>query len=437
VTRALALVIVFASAAWPVLGRAEVCRNQDWLPVPPPPNYEPHFCTTRNWVENERFNVSGVSKYFTGTRDMAEYMLHDISDAKAGMSHEAFIAYVEKLAAKVGAKRVSEPGQTTVFSRSTPQGTVWYFAYELSRGTPPYVHDFSLYTMRETTFPQEAKVRKVSPRPVLARVPAVFSGADCADPPWLVQKISYYARSECTVFDVGAADPITLRIDGDKSGKPVVLTGRAARTIYSPIDPSDNDGSRLARRVTPGVGVRNFAAAFKAAGYKETGTAGNGYWAYAHAPDASGDFWLLYAPSGTGDDGLSGYWLMTLQVSPPKTCTTEIYGVNFDFDKATIKPDSEPALQKMKALFDSDKDYKAEIGGHTDNVGDRNYNRKLSGRRAEAVKNWLTAHGVAAARLSSQGYGDAMPLVPNDTADHRARNRRVELKGERCSSGAR
>jgi outer membrane protein OmpA-like peptidoglycan-associated protein len=71
-------------------------------------------------------------------------------------------------------------------------------------------------------------------------------------------------------------------------------------------------------------------------------------------------------------------------------------------------------------------------GGHTDDIGDKAYNHKLSGERAGAVKAWLVAHGFAAARLTTAGHGDTRPLVPNSTDQTHARNRRVELKRVGC-----
>ena len=68
------------------------------------------------------------------------------------------------------------------------------------------------------------------------------------------------------------------------------------------------------------------------------------------------------------------------------------------------------------------------ITGHTDNVGTSNFNLKLSKERAAAVKNYLVSNGVAADRLTSDGFGDTQPIGSNTTAAGRANNRRVEVK---------
>lgn len=115
-------------------------------------------------------------------------------------------------------------------------------------------------------------------------------------------------------------------------------------------------------------------------------------------------------------------------------CKVAVYGVNFDFNKATLRPEAEPVLQQVLALFTGDPQLSLEIGGHTDNVGTPAYNQTLSEKRAAAVRDWLVAHGVAASRLTSRGYGESQPLVPNDSDANRAKNRRVELKKPGCGS---
>jgi len=117
---------------------------------------------------------------------------------------------------------------------------------------------------------------------------------------------------------------------------------------------------------------------------------------------------------------------------PPTTCAIEVYGVNFDFDKAVLRPDSEPMLKQVLALFTRAPGFSAEVGEHTDNIGTPEYNAKLSDARAAAVKSWLVGHGVAAARVTSRGYGDTRPLVPNTTDENRFKNRRVELRTANC-----
>jgi len=124
----------------------------------------------------------------------------------------------------------------------------------------------------------------------------------------------------------------------------------------------------------------------------------------------------------------------TLQLGgpPPKACTIEVYGVNFDFNKAVLRQDSTPMLRQILALFTSTPAFSAEVSGHTDNIGAPAYNLKLSDARAAAVKTWLVQQGVAPARITSRGYGDTRPLAPNTTDENRFKNRRVELRRANC-----
>jgi len=121
-----------------------------------------------------------------------------------------------------------------------------------------------------------------------------------------------------------------------------------------------------------------------------------------------------------------------LRADLKKSCKAALYGVNFDFDKASLRADPEPALNQVLALMKDEPALAVEIGGHTDNVGKPDYNMKLSEGRAASVVQWLVSRGVATTRLSSHGYGDTQPLVANNTDENRARNRRVELKRKGC-----
>jgi len=101
--------------------------------------------------------------------------------------------------------------------------------------------------------------------------------------------------------------------------------------------------------------------------------------------------------------------------------------VYFDFDKATIKPEGKAVLDEAAALLQKHERVVVEVAGHTDSVGSESYNQGLSERRAVAVKEYLTAKGITASRLTARGYGEAQPVASNDTKEGRAENRRVEL----------
>lgn len=99
----------------------------------------------------------------------------------------------------------------------------------------------------------------------------------------------------------------------------------------------------------------------------------------------------------------------------------------FDFDKATLKPESDAVLARARAAILATAGVPLEVQGHTDAVGNDAYNQKPSEARARAVLDWLVAKGVPAAQLTSSGYGKSRPVADNDTDKGRALNRRVEL----------
>jgi OOP family OmpA-OmpF porin len=103
-------------------------------------------------------------------------------------------------------------------------------------------------------------------------------------------------------------------------------------------------------------------------------------------------------------------------------------GVNFDFDKSAIRPDSAVILDEAVSLLSGAPDRQVRIEGHTCSMGPDAYNQGLSERRAASVRQYLVEHGIAASRLNSIGFGEARPMTTNDTREGRALNRRVELQ---------
>lgn len=103
------------------------------------------------------------------------------------------------------------------------------------------------------------------------------------------------------------------------------------------------------------------------------------------------------------------------------------HGINFDSDRATLRPESMGTLNQIKKLMDSDASLKFEIDGHTDNTGGTAHNQQLSEERANAVKTQLVLMGIEGSRLTAKGFGETKPLGPNATSEDRANNRRVEF----------
>jgi OOP family OmpA-OmpF porin len=111
-----------------------------------------------------------------------------------------------------------------------------------------------------------------------------------------------------------------------------------------------------------------------------------------------------------------------------KTGSVALEGITFDTAKAVITAGSKTVLDEIGALLKNDTALVLEIQGHTDNVGAPTANLALSQQRADAVKKYLVdTHGIAAARLTTAGFGDTKPVADNGTAEGRAKNRRVEL----------
>ncbi len=101
--------------------------------------------------------------------------------------------------------------------------------------------------------------------------------------------------------------------------------------------------------------------------------------------------------------------------------------VYFDFDKYEIKAESFESLNKIVNILSENPSYKVLIEAHADNIGSDAYNTTLSGRRGEAVKNYLVSNGIGESRITSQAFGEARPAASNSTAEGRAMNRRVEF----------
>jgi OOP family OmpA-OmpF porin len=105
-----------------------------------------------------------------------------------------------------------------------------------------------------------------------------------------------------------------------------------------------------------------------------------------------------------------------------------VYGIYFDLDSYTIKPESEPTIKAIAEMLKANSSLEVYIIGHTDMTGELEYNMELSGKRAEAVVYALVEkYDIAADRLMARGVGPLSPVSTNKTEEGRKLNRRVEL----------
>lgn len=105
-----------------------------------------------------------------------------------------------------------------------------------------------------------------------------------------------------------------------------------------------------------------------------------------------------------------------------------INNIFFDFDKATLRNESYPELNRLLEFMNNYPNIRINIEGHTDSIGDEDYNQQLSERRADAVARFLRVNGINTDRLIVEGKGESDPIADNNTAEGRQQNRRVEFE---------
>ncbi len=155
----------------------------------------------------------------------------------------------------------------------------------------------------------------------------------------------------------------------------------------------------------------------------------------AHYGKDGRNLWAYLHDSGTGYDIIAGEDAADdLSREFAKSCHVALYGVLFDFDKATLRPESDAILTRAVSLIQSAGNAPIEVQGHTDGVGSDDYNQKLSEARAASVVAWFTGHKIPAAQLSSKGYGKTKPVADNNSDEGRAKNRRVEISRAGCAA---
>jgi OOP family OmpA-OmpF porin len=265
---------------------------------------------------------------------------------------------------------------------------------------------------------------------VLAASPAFAQKdrAGCTDHPLFPTRMPGYFIENCKAEEFGFYEFFTRKPPKRRAeGKHTFIT-------YA-ISPGATQASALAV-------VRNYEAALQKIGATEITTDQNAtWWVNAKVAKAGQEAWAE-AQKGNGK-----IWIHVVEVKAMQQYVTAdaaalgsdikstghvaVYGINFDTNKAVVRPDSKAALDEIGKLLKGDPALKLKVVGHTDMVGTIEANMTLSQARAEAVVQALVSqYGIAAARLKGYGVGPLAPVASNDNDEGRAKNRRVELVKE-------
>ena len=249
----------------------------------------------------------------------------------------------------------------------------------------------------------------------------------CRDHPLITRMNNFYIQW-CKASDFDAVD---FR---NEKGEKITVEGKVTEISYA-----------IKSGFTPPSALqvlRNYETAVKNAGGLKLYQEGN-YEIWLKLEKGGQRYWI-YVDSWSGGGKGASYLLRIVEeklMTQEVTVNAEslmndlqtaghasVYGIYFDFDKADLNPESEPALREIARLLRENKDLKLYVVGHTDNVGSLDYNMKLSMARAEAVVRELTTkYGISPDRLQAFGLARLAPVASNETEEGRAKNRRVEL----------
>ncbi len=257
---------------------------------------------------------------------------------------------------------------------------------------------------------EEADVEGSKDHPMLTRMPNYF--------------IVDYADQEFSTYE--------FRMDPDSNQMKTVeghywrieYTRKESAKAAAPLQIVRNYTSALARQ--GGVKVYEFANASSGGALVRLPVSGKNIWIEI-TPIWDGDKYSLNIVEEAGMRQDVEFTAGQLSQMLKEKGSVVLRGILFDTGKATIKAESEGILKEVAQALSEDESLNVEIQGHTDNVGSKPANLKLSQDRAAAVKAHLVKQGIADTRLTTQGFGDMKPVADNATEDGRAQNRRVEL----------
>lgn len=265
---------------------------------------------------------------------------------------------------------------------------------------------------------------------ILFMTPYIFAQEDregCKDHPMFTRMNNFYIRW-CKEEKFDAVD---FR---DQKGKKITVEGRSYEIAYAIKEgftpPSALEVLRNYENAIKGIGGVKVYQEGKYEIWLKLDKAGKTFWAYIDSWDGGGKGETyrikIVEKEAMAQEVVADAKSLLSDIQTKGSAS--VYGIYFDFDKADIKPESEPAIKEIAKLLQENKGLKLYVVGHTDNVGGLDYNMKLSKARADAVmKELVTKYRIAPDRLKAFGVGSLAPVASNKTEEGRAKNRRVEL----------
>ena len=246
----------------------------------------------------------------------------------------------------------------------------------------------------------------------------------CTDHPLFPTRMPEYRIEACEVEDYGAYEFWAVK------GPKTPVEGKFTFITYAFSGARANEPSGLAV-------VRNYESAIQKVGGTILQSVPN-WWvngkivkdgreAWVQIEKGNGKIWLRIVEKSAMEQHIVAD-AATFGNDINATGHAAVYGIYFDTGKSDIKPESAEAIWEIAKLLTADQSLKVFVVGHTDNVGDVEFNITLSEARAAAVLQALVRdNGIAPDRLRAYGCGPFAPVTSNDTEEGRAKNRRVEL----------
>lgn len=221
---------------------------------------------------------------------------------------------------------------------------------------------------------------------------------------------------------------LTFPLPGENGGANfVTVTGKQQSRLYRPTDVAKTISNlEILTNYANAIAERNGQIIFQGQADITARIDDNGTMIWVRVTALFGEIQLAVMEEAPALSNATSPKVDSLKTALDKNGHIALY-VNFDFNKATLRPDATPVLEQVVALLKANPSYKLTIEGHTDNVGGAEPNQELSGARAGSVLAALVMGGIDRSRLSSIGRGLSSPIATNDTSEGRAKNRRVEL----------